>query len=356
MRILNAALAFCSRGFAMKCTLRRSWLAPLLVLFCITHSLADTDSSAEEGLITVVVENDVFGERKEDRNYSNGLKVVWMSAPGTTPQWARRLATSADRLAGVGNEVKDARIEYELGQSMFTPKDLQRTSPDPRDRPYAGLAYGSIGIVGKRSDESFEQLQLVLGVVGPSSRAEQVQRGFHRLISATDPKGWDTQIPDQIAAELRFQRTERPGRIKTSSGYTMEAVPHYGFALGNLNTSVNAGFGVRVGQNLPEDFGPPRISPSLPGSSYFKATASSGWYVFGGLEGRYIHRSLVLDAKSSTGAGVTRKPWVMDGQYGIAYFRKKFRIAYTQVIRSREFMEQDTRVSSFGALSITWSH
>jgi lipid A 3-O-deacylase len=329
-------------------------LIPLVCCWAVSHAAAHADTSKDEGLITVILENDVLGENKEDRNYTNGLKITWMSTQRTTPEWARRWATVGDRLAGIDNALKDVRIEYELGQSMFTPKDLERAVPDPSDRPYAGLLYGSIGIIGKREDDSFEQLQLVLGVVGQSSRAKEVQRGFHKLISATDPKGWDTQVRDRVAAEIRFQRTERPGRSQSTLGLTTEIAPHYGVALGNLNTSINTGFGVRIGQRLPEDFGPPRISPSLPGSGYFKPIAQSGWYVFGGLETRYVYRNLVVDARSATGAGVTRTPWVVDGQYGIAYYRSNFRIAYTQVTRSREFKEQDTKLSSFGALSLTW--
>jgi lipid A 3-O-deacylase len=136
----------------------------------------------------------------------------------------------------------------------------------------------------------------------------------------------------------------------------MEFAPHYGIALGNPNTSASAGFGVRIGSHLPDDFGPPRISPSLPGSGYFKATAKSGWYFFGGLEGRYVYQNLVLEGKPFGGEGVNRSPWVADVQYGVAYYQDDFRIAYTLVTRSREFKEQDTRLSSFGALSLTWGY
>ena len=335
----------------MASTSLRLVMSTLCLLGC-TAVLAET--SKDEGILTLILENDVLGEIKEDRNYTSGLKITWMSAEGTTPFWARNLATLGDRLAGDDGELKDVRVEYQLGQSIFTPKNLERMVPDPVDRPYAGLLYGSVGVLGKRADGSFEQLQLLLGVVGPSSRAKEVQRGFHKLISAVDPKGWDTQIRDRLAGEIRYQRTERAAQRKTSSSLTMEFAPHYGVALGNLNTSINGGIGARIGVNLPDDFGPPRISPSLPGSGYFKPTAASGWYVFGGLETRYVYRNLVLDAPSASGARVTRTPWVLDGQYGLAYYTGNFRVAYTQVTRTREFKQQDTRLSSFGAVSLTW--
>jgi lipid A 3-O-deacylase len=332
------------------------WHCLLAFSVCSEVAKAQAPAAKDNGLLTAVLENDIFGEKKEDRNYTNGLKIAWMSAPNTTPQWAGNLVRTVDRLASMQSKLEDVRIEYEFGQSMFTPNDLDRPLPDPRDRPYAGLLYGSFGIIGARNDGSFEQLQLLLGVVGPSSRAKEVQRRFHKLISSNDPKGWDTQIRDRVAAEIRFQRTEPTTPIEIVKRLTMDVAPHFGVTLGNLSTSVNTGFVVRVGRNLPRDFGPPRISPSMPGSGYFDAASPSGWYLFGGLDARYVYKNLVLDAKAATGAGVTRTPWIADGQYGLAYYRRNFRIAYTQVTRTREFKEQNTRVSSFGALSLTLSY
>jgi lipid A 3-O-deacylase len=116
--------------------------------------------------------------------------------------------------------------------------------------------------------------------------------------------------------------------------------------MGNLNTSINTGVGVHIGMNLPDDFGPPRILPSLPGSGYFKATADSGWYIFGGLDARYASKNLVLDAKSSTGKGVTRTPWEADLQYGIAYHQRNFRIAYTIVTLEKSKSKIPNRIAS----------
>lgn len=318
--------------------------------------LASADQRRDEGLFTFVLENDVLGERKEDRDYTNGFKLTWMSAPATTPAWTRRLFAWGDRVFSDGSTVQDPRIEFEFGQSMFTPKNLRLAVPDPRDRPYAGLLYGAVGLVGKRDDGSFEQFQGVFGVVGPASKAEQVQREFHKLIGGQDPKGWGTQISNRFAGELRFQRTEPTRTIYRRNRFAAEGAPHWGASLGNLTTALNAGYSVRVGVNLPEDFGPPRVYPSLPGSGYFVPTAAFGWYLFGGVEARYVARSMVLDEPSTLGTHVTRQPWVLDAQYGVAAYWDDFRAAFTLVTRSREFKEWDSRVSSFGALSLTWRY
>jgi lipid A 3-O-deacylase len=251
----------------------------------------------------------------------------------------------------------DTRIEYELGQSMFTPEDITRTIPDPNDRPYAALAYGSFGIVNRRSDQWLDQYQVVFGIVGPSARGKELQRWVHAQINAREPRGWDTQIRDQFAGEVRFQRSKTLDAWHSDTElYGAELTPHFGASVGNLTTSANVGLGFRFGRRLPADFGPPRISPSLPGSGYFEPQGGFGWYLFGGIDVRYMAHSLVLDASSRLGQNVERRPWVADLQGGAALYWNTWRIAYTQVWRTREFEAQGDRFSSFGAVSLTWRY
>src|SRR5256885_10946822 len=39
----------------------------------------------------------------------------------------------------------------------------------------------------------------------------------------------------------------------------------------------------RIGFDLPDDYGPPRIEPGLPGTNFFEPTAAFGWYLFAGV-------------------------------------------------------------------------
>lgn len=321
------------------------------VLIAPAAAVAEVPPGDEQGgVLTFVLENDLFSEAGADKNYTNGIKLSWMSAAGQEPAWARQLA---DTLPFAPEEL-DMRIEFEVGQTMFTPEVISTPIPDPNDRPYAGLLYASAGFIVESNRRTLEQTQLVLGVVGPEALAEQAQRSVHRAINGVEPRGWDSQIPTRIAGEVRYQRTQLMWRVDRPGGLDLDLSPHAGFTLGNLTTSANAGLGFRVGNNLPRDFGPPRIAPSLPGSGYFVPTAPLGWYVFGGLDGRYMAYSLVLDERSSLNHKVTREPWVGDFQVGGAVVFGDVRLAYTHVFRTREFVEQREELSEFGALSITW--
>lgn len=338
----------------MTSSLTRAALAGCLTLACTDAFAKDPEEASDRGIFTFVLENDVLGELSQDRNYTNGFKLGWMTPKGAEPTWADRLALA---LTPIKSD-SDTRLEFEIGQSMFTPGEITLEVPDPRDRPYAGLAYVSMGLIDRQEGGRLDQYQLIMGVVGPSSRAKEVQRWVHELIDAREPRGWDTQIRDQFVGELRFQHSRRLALAEhgDAGAYRLEWTPHIGGSLGNLTTSLNGGLGFRYGKHLPEDFGPPRVSPSLPGSGYFEPTATWGWYLFGGLDVRYLAHSIVLDEPSQLGASVERTPWVADVQGGLAFYTRTVRIAYTQVWRTKEFRTQEDSYSSFGALSVTWRY
>lgn len=329
--------------------------APLLVAAMLLGlTRADAQVSTSDGsAATLVIENDLFSSDGQDRNYSSGLKIAYLTSPNTEPGWARSLA---DLLPGYADRL-DTRFEFELGQSMYTPRDLTLVVPDPNDRPYAGLLYASVGLISWTKENVLDQAQIVVGVVGPASQAGATQQWLHdNLSGAIQPKGWDSQIPNQLVGELRLHRSHRIEGFGSADGFEMDLAPTYGLSVGNLVTSADLGVGFRTGWHMPVDFGPPRVSPSLPGSGYFVTRHNSGFYLFGGLYGRYIAHSLVLDQRSAFGGGVERIPLVGDGQLGAAAYWGDLRLAYTQVWRTREFESQRSRFVQFGALSLSWRY
>ncbi|MBU6371081.1 MAG: DUF2219 family protein [Alphaproteobacteria bacterium] len=311
----------------------------------------ETPRTAREdrkGSLTFVLENDAFGTNAPDKNYTNGVGVAWMSPKGVEPAWMRALAD----LVPPRGTPKDARIEVELGQVIYTPEDLSRTHPDPVDRPYAGILYAAAGLVAQTNERTLDQTQLVVGVVGPASQAGDVQSYVHRQLGAPTPYGWDAQIPNRVVAAWRAQRTDILAMSRSRTAH-LEILPTAGVSLGNLQTSANIGLGFRLGAGMPLDFGPPRLGPGLPGAGYFSPRAGAGWYAFGGVDGRYVAYDVSLDERSALGAKVSRRPWVGDVRLGLAGYVGDVRIAYTQVWRTREFREQRESVSDFGAISVT---
>ncbi len=315
-----------------------------LLLAAAAHAADEPDA---RGTFSVIVENDLFG-RGTDRHYTHGTRFAWLSAPGDVPDtvagWAARLplfATGGTR-----------RVSYSVGQNIFTPSDITVETLQVNDRPYAGWLYGAVGLVSD-TGQRLDNLELMVGVVGPWSLAGQTQDFVHDLIGSADPRGWDHQLDNEPGLVLTYERKWRRWRNLDLLGLEADLSPRVGASVGNVFTHLETGVTVRLGDNLPADYGPPRIRPSLPGSDFFLPTDGLGWYLFAGIGGRLVARNIFLDGNTfSDSHHVTRKIWVGDLQAGIALTYGRTRVAFTQIVRSPEFDGQDA-VDSFGAISLS---
>ncbi|ADD68392.1 Protein of unknown function DUF2219 [Denitrovibrio acetiphilus DSM 12809] len=327
-------------------------LSKLLVMMFICAVLlilpvsAVAGENVENGTLSLVYENDIF---HSDKYYTNGVRASWLSEPDKISLLALRAAGYVPFFPA-GSSV---RTTYSFGQNMYTPTDIKIENPPKNDRPYAGWLYGSVGLIaetGKRLD----QLELTVGVVGPASLAEQTQKTVHRMIDSPRPEGWDHQLKNEPGFVLTYQRSWRSYVSKSMLGVPYDITPHAGVALGNVFTYASTGFVIRYGMRLPQDYGPPRIQPNLPGSGFFVPQEKFGWYLFAGLEGRAVLRNIFLDGNTfADSRSVDKEPFVADFQYGLAVTKGNYRFSYTNVLRSKEFADQDSTSHDFGALSVS---
>ena len=300
-------------------------------------------------VFTIQVENDVF-TTNDDGQYTHGMQLEWLSAPDDVAPYVR---SGADVIP-LFNTEGDLRSSFAIGQSMFTPDDIDDPNPIYDDRPYAGWLYANWGLLsdtGRRLD----RMVLSLGVVGPASLADKTQSWFHEVIDAPDPKGWSNQLHNEPTVNLFYERQLRmitPFRVLGLEG---DLTPHYGGALGNALTYGAAGATIRIGTDLVQDYGPPRIQPSLPGGGYF---VSRGWntvnaYVFAGIEGRAVARNIFLDGNTfRSSQSVDKEIFVGDLQFGVAVTWGAMRLSVTHVAQTREF-RGESGGDSFGAISLS---
>jgi len=307
-------------------------------------------ANPEFGTVSLVFENDVFYDT--DRDYTNGVRLSYVTGPGETPAWALAAARRLPFFPGDAT----IRTSYALGQNMYTPSDITVDDPPPGQRPYAGWLYGSIGLIAEWGErlERLDQLELSLGVVGPPSLAEPVQRFVHRYIThSPDPRGWERQLKTEPAVVLTWQRSWRRFLYDSVSDLRFDVVPHAGAAVGNVFTHADAGLTLRVGNDLPLDYGPPRIQPSLPGAGFFIPPKTLRWYLFAGVEGRAVARNIFLDGNTfAVSRSVDKEPLVGDLQFGFAVTWRNARLSYTHVVRTPEYEGQDGD-KDFGALGLS---
>ena len=298
------------------------------------------------GVMSLVVENDLFYD--SDRNYTNGVALAWVPSDESTPDSIVRMA----RWVPWFPEEGPVRHGYGFGQNMYTPRDITIANPPAGDRPYAGWLYGAMG-VGVETGQQLDQIALTVGVVGPASLARHSQRIVHKAIDTNIPQGWDTQLRNEPGIYVSYQRSWREMAAKTLVGLDFDLTPHIGGALGNVYTYFNTGLTLRYGKNLPLDYGPPRIQPSLPGSGYLVPTHSFDWYLFAGIEGRAVARNIFLDGNTfKDSRSVKKEPFVGDVQWGVAVTLRACRLSFTHVVRTREFESQSER-DQFGAFSLS---
>ena len=309
------------------------------------------------GTFSLVVENDLFANT--DRGYTSGQRLIWTTPPvdphSGLVAWLRQFAPFAAWCT--------VRAEYSLNQAIFTPSDITRSNPDPRDRPYAGWLEASFAVIAESADKRYlDQLAVGVGIVGPASLGQASQDLIHIIRNFDRAQGWNFQLRDEPTLEIRYQRSIREADLYRSyrqiffSRFGFDIVPHYGFSLGNAYTYGHAGVTFRFGDDLRDDFGPPRVSPSVPGSTFFEPADPFGWYLFASLEGRAIVRNMFLEGNTfQDSRGVSAYPLVADFQAGAVLIFKHVRVSYTHVWRTKEF-QFDRPGDQFGAftMSLRW--
>ena len=300
-----------------------------------------------KGAFTILFENDLFDNT--DHDYTNGVELGYTTAPDGTPQWAVDAARS---LPFFGEGGGDVRTRYAIGQAMFTPTDVSLANPPLTDRPYAGFLYGAMGLVADDGSH-LDQLQLTFGMIGPASLAGNSQNFVHDIVHDKEAMGWHFQLRDEPGLVLTYERVMKLIEPQSVLGGVVDVEPHFGAAIGNVYDYASVGLMARFGFNLPKDYGPLRIQPSLPGTDYFEPTAGFGAYVFAGVDGRAIARNLFLDGNSfEASRSVSKKSLVGDLALGGALVFDHFRLAFTHVVRSREYATQ-SRPDRFGAMDLT---
>lgn len=341
----------------------------------VTEDGVPTQQARQTPTALLYWENDYFGGT--DRHYTNGFKFAWLSADLT--EWGRTgwRQTFLDWLPFVNRDGTQKNLGIAFGQKMFTPADISTPNPDPDDRPYAGWTYAEFSFLAK-TEHRADTIAIQLGLVGPHSYAEDLQKWIHRAVDEEIPQGWDYQLRDEAGINIAWERKWRLyartisprdgwrplGRksLQDRTYWGVDIIPHVGAVVGNIYTYANAGATMRAGYNLPSDFGVNLMRPagvtSSPIDDLDPRVRESGWsaYVFGGVDGRAVAHNIFLDGNTfEQSRSVESDPWVADFTYGFGVVRNSFQLTYTRVVRTREFTTQPFSNSDFGSLTFSWT-
>jgi lipid A 3-O-deacylase len=338
-----------------------------LGVLCMMAAAVSTSAQDQvpAGSWTFQWENDLFAKDRNDRYYTNGLRFLYARpARLLAKENDARLLSRYTRMTGdwmcswqsCEHGAAKAMAITHLGQNMYSPQDLTRSTFNPDDRPYAGWLY-----LGQRTqlfdlpDELFDAsrmqtLDVLVGVVGPSAGAGKVQEEWHHLVNATDPKGWATQLRDEPGIVVMYTAMRRYSLTTLA-----DALPYWRVSVGNVNTHAAVGGQVRFGRDL-SGFG--HFDPIAPSNvrnreamdmkaagergAPSSARSDSPLYVFAAVEARVVARNIFIDGNTFRDyprtSAISRRPLVGDFTLGFsAKLPRDFRVTYGHTWRSREF-------------------
>jgi lipid A 3-O-deacylase len=322
----------------------------------IAHSHADKEHDLDSSqFFNLQFENDLFGSG-EDSHFTHGTRISYLSKERPTHFQSKLKSTV---LAAIPKFFipKTRRLGLIFGQSIFTPDDISRSDLILEDRPYAGWLYLGAGFVteGGERRKFMENLEINIGVVGPAALGRQIQSGWHKFIHVKEPKGWANQLHNEPGFIFFYERKWpfRPPQEKFNK--IIDLTPSAGFALGNIFTYFATGLTLRLGYNIPNDYGPPRIRPGLAGSGFFTPQNKFTWYIFAGVEGRAVGRNIFLDGNTFQDShSVDKKTLVGDVQVGIVVtLYRNYRMGFTNIFRTKEFNGQPES-DEFGSLNFSY--
>jgi hypothetical protein len=141
-------------------------------------------------------------------------------------------------------------VSLTLAQEIHTPEDITREIPPLDDRPYAGILYID-SVVYRRTARMNDAWTLRLGVVGPASHADDTQTWFHDLIGEVEPRGWHTQLPNELVVNLGYTANFKGPEGKLFEQLSWRITPTLSADAGTYAIAAGAGALVEVGFNLP---------------------------------------------------------------------------------------------------------
>jgi hypothetical protein len=332
-----------------------AWLIAVALLMPLTAESSAQSTAQYGGALTATVENDT--NTGSDNNYTNGVGLTWVSNSIDAydeRSLVRRWGEFWSFLPFAGDRDYRTYASWSLAQEMFTPDDIKVPNPPLDDQPYAGVLYLD-SVIYARNERWTHAWQLRVGVVGPSSYAENVQKWFHRVIDANRPMGWDTQLPNEPVLNVGYTGTYLLAQGDLGNSFSWRVAPVANAGLGNYFTGAGLGIYGEVGANLVDAMGGTALRQGFNAASTVGVGPADRWSVSlsGGVAGYGVVHYLPLDGTVfKDSRSVDSKPLVGMATLGVSARRGDFVFFLGRTYFTKTFETERERVQ-FGTLSLS---
>jgi lipid A 3-O-deacylase len=306
---------------------------------------------AEADLYSITWDNDALVGT--DNGYTAGVYFSWFdTSKNSKPGIGWLAGTMAWSLPNGSKTLATGNVKT-IGQTMMTPDDIELEDPPEDDLPYAGLLYYSETYVERTSVGYSDKISVTIGVVGEYSFAEDTQKTIHDMIGSAEPRGWDTQIDDEIV--FQFSRGRVWQSWKSASG-RQDFLLGANVTLGTLSSSAGTSIMWRYGEQLDQSYGTTMLAS---GRSTNPVATETGWYWFAGAGARYMPNMIFLDGNTYKDS---RKVDDWDHEQisvtaGFAYSSKNWSLTYAinnMNIISNDDNDAVDEYSRYGTITYAW--
>lgn len=313
---------------------------------------AEQELEDPDTFVTITVENDLFAGK--DGGYTNGIGYSWGRGPYQTldetksPEWLQSMA----HVFGVHDDAEHFNAaSYSIFQGIQTPSDITNPNFEPDDLPYAGIL-GWRGTIHSWTKTRADQFNLVLGMVGPASLAEQSQKLVHKITGSDEPMGWDYQLHNEPVFALQARRSWRH-EIKNGDGHGVDFIGILEASGGNYTSYLAGTYMIRWGLNLDRSHAAISV---LPGREInpLAGTNSEEYYVFFGVQPRYVFNDIFVDGNTFRDSpSVTIKNERLIYSTGFVWNWKDWGLLFSIAETTSTFEERKGN-GRFGSLSISY--
>ncbi len=303
---------------------KRNILTASIVLVGFVQAFCQSRLGSISRDITVTVDNDIYFHT--DYYYTAGAKINY-----------RRLIYKDSKLYKLMNskQSNSARlfIDYHCGSKIFNPRNISFKDSKTTDRPYAGYNYAGLNLIHFKSPTKGIDLGFELGVIGEITGLGEFQRWLHRQTHFLVPKGWDSQISNEMVVNLNFQILRS---VKVARGVDLIS-----------NTGLYAGTGLnRISQDATFRF--LRFNP-ISNSNFLKTNLNwekpatklnNEFFLFAGLGIDYTVSNIFIEgslfSSNRSPFTVAAEPLIFRTNAGMMYSRSRSSLSMTVHHLSKE--------------------
>jgi lipid A 3-O-deacylase len=226
---------------------------------------------------------------------------------------------------------------FTIGNKIFTPRKTKFVNTINMDRPYAGYTYLDYSISRLRKLSIVSKLEFEVGLVGKATGLGKVQQWWHKQVGYEAPRGWDSQIANELLININYQFQKS---IKISKDFDL--VSNTGLYAGTGSNKISQDFTMRL-----IDFNP--LAQSIFSNSllgYSGDMIKPEVFLFFGCGVDYVVSNIFLEGSlfnnNPSPFTVDANPWLFRKNFGIMYAKKRGSFALSLINIGKE-AEKNTR-------------